>query len=191
MELELACGYILNRLKNDLPDYLHYHSVLHTHDVYAVAKQLAESEKLDAYEKQLLFTAACYHDSGFLECTIGHEAVSCRIAKEILPGYGYTADEIDQVCGIIMATKLPQQPKNRVEEILSDADLDYLGRGDFLPISNRLFFELSALGTVTSFKQWNEMQVAFMESHHYFTSTAQQFRQAKKEENLKAIKAKL
>ena len=34
-----------------------------------------------------------------------------------------------------MATKIPQKPQNHYEEVLSDADLDYLGRDDFLRLA--------------------------------------------------------
>lgn len=191
MEPERACDYILNKLKTELPDYLHYHNVGHTQDVYSVAIELAGREEIIASEKPLLFTAACFHDAGFLERAIGHENVSCRLAHEILPGFGYMPDEIERVCSIIMATKIPQQPKNHTEEILSDADLDYLGRDDFEFISDKLFSELSLLGVVSSYREWNHIQVAFMENHRYFTKTSRKLREAKKDGNLKLIKAKL
>jgi uncharacterized protein len=191
MELDRACAYILNKLKTELPEYLHYHNVEHTQDVYAVAIELARHEEIVDSEKQLLFTAACFHDTGFLERSVGHETVSCRLASQILPDFGYKPDEIERICSIIMATKIPQQPKNHTEEILSDADLDYLGRDDFQFISDKLFSELSLLGVVSSYREWNEIQVRFMENHRYFTKTSRALRQVKKDENLKQIKAKL
>jgi uncharacterized protein len=191
MELDRACAYILNKLKAELPDYLHYHNAGHTQDVYMTVIRLAELEKIADHEKQLLFTAACFHDTGFLERAAGHETVSCRLANQILPDFDYKPDEIERVCSIIMATKIPQQPKNHTEEILSDADLDYLGRDDFQFISDKLFSELSLLGVVSSYGEWNQIQVAFMENHRYFTKTSRALREAKKEENLKQIKAKL
>jgi len=191
MQFKEAGNYILNRLNNELPDHLYYHNKAHTQDVYDAAKQLAAFEKINAYETQLLLTAACYHDSGFLERTAGHETVSCRIASQTLPGYGYTESEIERICGIIMATKLPQQPKNLLEQVLSDADLDYLGRDDFPLISHKLFLEVLALGTVASKEEWDHLQVEFIGNHHYFTHSAIKLRAAKKEENLKQIKAKL
>jgi uncharacterized protein len=191
MELDRACAYILNKLAKELPHHLSYHNVGHTKDVYEVARELADHENIAEHEKKLLLTAACFHDSGFLERTTGHENVSCRIANEILPDFGYKAGDIEQVCSIIMATKMPQQPKNHTEEILSDADLDYLGRDDFQFISDKLFSELSFLGVVSSYRDWNKIQAAFMENHRYFTKTSRMLREAKKDENLEQIKAKL
>jgi uncharacterized protein len=191
MQFEEADNYILNRLANELPEHFYYHNLAHTRDVYAAVKQLAGLEKIDLYKTRLLLTAACYHDSGFLERIIGHEIASCKIAAQMLPGFDYSVDEIERICGIIMATRIPQQPQNKLEQILSDADLDYLGRDDFQPISQKLFAELSALGRVSSKEEWDHQQVEFIENHHYFTRSAITLRQAKKEENLKQIKAKL
>ena len=64
------------------------------------------------------------------------------MAREILPAYGLTRDQIDTICGMIMATRIPQSPSNQLERILCDADLDYLGRDDFYEIGGRLFEEL-------------------------------------------------
>ena len=37
---------------------------------------------------------------------------------------------------------MPQTPKNHLEEIMCDSDLDYLGRQDFYPIAETLRQEL-------------------------------------------------
>ena len=59
-----------------------------------------------------------------------------------------TEDEIERICDMIMVTKYPHQPKNITEQIICDADLDYLGRDDFFKIANSLFKELSANGSI-------------------------------------------
>jgi uncharacterized protein len=78
-----------------------------------------------------------------------------------------------------------------LEEILADADLDYLGRDDFFIIGETLYREFKTLGIVNNEEEWNQLQVRFLENHHYFTKTSVNLRQAKKEEHLKQVKAKL
>ena len=34
-----------------------------------------------------------------------------------LPEYGYSTGQIDRICGMIMATQIPQTPHNKLEEI--------------------------------------------------------------------------
>lgn len=191
MQFEQAGNYILNKLSNELPAHLTYHNADHAKDVYQAAKRIGEAEGIAGDELKLLLTAAYYHDSGFLIKADGHEEESCGIAREALPGYGYTMDEIEKICGMIMATRLPQSPTNHLEEILADADLDNLGRDDFFIISHKLFLENSFFEKVADENKWNLQQIDFIEKHQYFTKTAINLRQAKKDVNLGRIKAQV
>ncbi|WP_342646073.1 HD domain-containing protein [Mucilaginibacter sp. CSA2-8R] len=191
MRFEEAVKDIIDQLTRQLPAQLTYHSIHHIKDVYQTAKAIARQEGLSENDTHLLLTAASYHDAGFLKHAQGHEEESCRMAKAALPAYGYTSHNIEQICAIIMATRIPQTPHNLVEQILADADLDYLGRDDFFSIGNQLFTELKTAGTIHTELEWNRMQVKFMEAHHYFTGTSKRLRDAKKEANLALVKAKI
>ena len=83
---------------------------------------------------------------------------------------------------------MPQQPKTLLEEIICDADLDYLGRDDFYPISNGLMSEFIAYGIVKDAKSWDELQIKFLTAHKYFTKTAIETREANKQLRLAEIK---
>jgi len=191
MKFNEAKKFILSKLKKQLPQHLSYHSVGHILDVYESSEYIAAAEGVAGEDLQLLLTAALFHDSGFLYGHKEHEKVSCDIAKETLPQFEYTQEQIEKICGMIQATQIPQQPHNLLEQIICDADLDYLGRDDFFSIGDKLFSELSVYRIITSEKQWNTLQVKFLESHHYFTKTAIKLRKAKKDENLKLVKSKI
>jgi uncharacterized protein len=191
MRFDEASDYILKKLKNELPATLHYHNIDHTTSVVAACKQLAELENINENDTRLVLTAACYHDTGFLKNLDGHELISCEIARNTLPAYAYTEQEVNQICGMIMATQLPQSPKNHLEEILADADLDYLGRDDFFVWSNRLHLEWDALGKINGVENWDRLQINFLETHHYFTGTSLRLRLPKKAEHVNELKAKL
>jgi predicted metal-dependent HD superfamily phosphohydrolase len=191
MDINGAKQFILQKQEAELPKYLTYHSIHHIHDVYEAVCRHIEAVGLQAGDALLLQTAALFHDSGFMVQAQGHEEISCSFAQEYLPGFGYSKEQVEAVCGMIRATKIPQTPYTPLEEILADADLDYLGRDDFKPISNSLFEELKYMGAVANEQEWNQMQVRFFESHHYFTPQAKAWREAKKEENLTIIKQKL
>ncbi|WP_353127414.1 HD domain-containing protein [Parapedobacter pyrenivorans] len=187
MQLDLAEQYILNRLKEELSPDLTYHDEFHTRDVYSATLQIAQQEGVTGESLQLLLTAALFHDAGFLINAKGHEVSSCTIAQEVLPGFGYTEADIQLVCKLIMATAVPQQPLQHLEEIICDADLDYLGRDDFFRRSALLYEEMRNLGTVASEDAYDALQRAFLANHHYFTATAIRLRGKKKEENYKLL----
>jgi uncharacterized protein len=191
MQFAKAKKFILDRLKTELPAHLSYHCFDHTQDVYKAAENLCDLEKINPYQKKLVLTAALFHDSGFIIGINCHEEESCRIAEQCLPSFGYTNDDLAAIKGMIMATKLPQSPKNHLEEIIADADLDYLGRDDFFRISNLLYQEFRTAGIVNTTEDWNKLQVSFFRSHHFFTKTALKLRQDKKMAHLLAVTSKL
>jgi len=191
MNFKAASDYITIKLQEELPVHLSYHSVEHIKDVYQAAETLGKAEGISREELDLVLTAALYHDAGFLSGPKDHEQKSCDIVRDALPNFGYTNEQIEKVCGMIMATKIPQSPNNLLEQILSDADLDYLGRDDFFTIGNKLFSELSVFGFINTEDEWNALQIRFLENHSYFTKTAIALRKAKKESHLELIRAKL
>lgn len=191
MDLTRARSYIEYRLSSELPAGLSYHSPAHMRDVYAATERIAAAEGIAGSELELLRTAALFHDVGFIRQTTDHERIGCDIARESLPEFGYADTDIESICGMIMATRIPQQPNNKLEEIIADADLDYLGRDDFWTIGKQLFDELRYYGRIATVDEWNALQIRFLEQHHYFTKTAISSRAEKKEEHLKRLKAGL
>ena len=180
---------ILDKLEKELPDYLYYHNVKHTIDVVTEVELIGWGEGCSDEEILLLKTAALFHDAGHTVAYDNHEFHGTQLAREILPVYNYTPKQIDAICEIIMATKLPPKPANMLESIICDSDLDYLGRSDFIPVSNTLYEELKAQNKIGSFNDWNKLQVKFISGHQYFTKTARRLREVNKQQQIKRIQS--
>ena len=179
---------ILTRLENELDSRLGYHNITHTLDVLEQAEVLAEQEKVtDKHDLLLLKIAAVFHDSGFLFVYKNHEEKSCEIASESLRNV-FSKEDIKKVFGMIMATKIPQTPNTLLEQIICDADLDYLGRNDFEPISRNLYKEFLTFKIIPEDIIWDHVQIKFFESHHYFTGTSMSKRNGKKLKHLNILK---
>jgi len=179
---------ILSRLKNELDPRLGYHNITHTLDVLEQAEVLARQENVtDKHALLLLKTAAVFHDSGFLYVYKGHEEKGCEIASEFLRNV-FSEEDIKKVCGMIMATKIPQSPNTLLEQIICDADLDYLGRDDFEPISQTLYKEFIIFKIIPEDIIWDHVQIKFFESHHYFTGISISKRNEKKLKHLNILK---
>lgn len=188
MKLKEVEKYVIQKLNTELPKNLYYHSKAHVMDVLEAAMMYADAENIHPYEIDLLKTAVYYHDLGFTVQTKDHEEIGCEMARKTLPEFDYSPSEIETICGMIMATKIPQSPQNKLEEIIADADLDYLGREDFWEIGASLYKELKESGVLDDEKAWNRLQLNFLSKHHYFTATAKQIREKKKNEHTEQIR---
>lgn len=177
---------MLKRMGSELPAYCTYHSIAHTKDVLSAAASLAKVEGVKGEDLILLKTAIVFHDSGFIKISKGHEKQSCIFAKQILPGYEYSANQINKICSMIMATQIPQSPKTHLEKIICDADLDYLGRNDYFTISELLIQEMRAAKDISLVK-WRKIQINFFREHHYHTTSANKKRLHKKNLNMQKI----
>ena len=188
-DFEGAMLYVLDRLERELSPRLVYHSISHTRDhVVPATQRLAKMEGLDGHAYQLLQTAAYFHDIGFTEQYIDHEQAGARIAAEILPGFKYSARDIQAIQKMILATKLPQSPGSLPERILADADLDVLGRQDFLKRNQDLRTEMEAYDNYFGDAEWYGNQLRFLQAHHYWTETARRLRNATKASNIDLLK---
>ena len=180
---------VLNMLEEKLPKNLYYHNLKHTIDVTTQVEIIGRHEGISDEEMLLLKTAALFHDTGFTRTYKDHEEAGCVIAREYLPKYDYTPEQIDFICNLIMKTKLPPKPVALLEQIICDADLDYLGRADFIPVSGNLYRELRERGAIEDdIDKWNMMQIKFIEGHQYFTNSAKQMRDVNKNNQLEAIR---
>jgi len=186
-EFEMLKQNVLKRLENELPANLTYHSAVHTADVLEQAIRIAQEENINNDELMLLKVAALFHDNGFLKVYAGHEEESCRMMREQVDG-SFTGPELEKICGMIMATKLPQTPLTHLEKIICDADLDYLGREDFYQVSDLLKLEFLAYCIVKNAREWEEKQIGFFEQHHYFTATSNNKRNTAKQQRLTELK---
>ncbi len=173
--------HVLAKLKSELPQYLAYHGLNHTLDVLNVCEQYIKREKLSEEDRYLLRIGAIVHDMGFLIGPTNHEAVGAEMAGKLMKELGMEQQMINQVKGLVMATKIPQTPLNDLQKIICDADLDYLGREDYPIISVKLFAELKHMNIISTDQQWKDLQINFLKSHHFHTPFAIKNREPKKQ----------
>ena len=178
---------IIQFLDSNLPSYLTYHNTEHTLYVLEKVIHIAHKEKVKTEDLELLKVAALFHDIGFTKTHLNHEEASCKIAKIQLKNYGYSSDKINKICGMIMATKIPQKPQNHLEEILADADLEYLATSQFWKISDLLYKEYKHFNTNLSIKEWNKIQIDFINQHKFHTTYCKHYKKFRKLRNLKKI----
>jgi HD superfamily phosphodiesterase len=186
-----AEAFIASMLNEKLPATLIYHCKEHTFDVLDIAMKIARAENLSPEEIKLLRIAVLFHDAGFVHVYKNHEEKSCEMAKEFLPDFGFTQKQIGLICEMILATKVPQNPMSLMDQIIVDADLDYLGREDVFEIASKLFEELKLRNLIESEADWIPYQVEFLKKHTFFTEYSKKTRGPNKDLYLRRLMDKL
>jgi predicted metal-dependent HD superfamily phosphohydrolase len=167
-------------LESKMPN-LPYHNLNHIQDVVSASDMIAQLENASLEETRLVRLAAWYHDAGFIQSPKNHEEHGANLARETLPQFGFQDDLINVIQNMILATRLPQTPTSKLENILCDADLDYLGREDFYETGEKLFKEMLEQGAVENEREWNLVQRTFLQSHRYHTNYSKANRESSKQ----------
>jgi predicted metal-dependent HD superfamily phosphohydrolase len=177
-----------DHLLHSLPAKLFYHNATHAHDVCDAALKLGEKEGVSEDSLLLLKTAALFHDMGYLVTYHDNEKDAVKIIRKDLPGLGYSNTRIQQIASLILATRMPQKPKNKLQKILCDADLGNLGRNDFLPNTKLIWKEMQAYNVPVKEREWYKKSLQLLENHHYHTPAARALWDSGKKKNLTLLK---
>lgn len=183
---------VLEEMGKQLPKCLFFHSVEHVSDVVNNAMKIADAYKVKKKEREMLYLAALFHDIGYVKKYRNHEEEGAKIAKSYLEKIGYDEKDIQKVAKAILATKLPQEPKSRLERILCDADLANLGRDDFLLQTLLLYDESKSKRTFKGNERaWCKATLDFMRAHRYRTREAKRMWNYGKANNKKMLQRML
>lgn len=165
--------------------HLQFHNVQHTNDVVKSIRRNAVYQGLTDEEIEPLLIAAYFHDTGVRYIYKGHEYVSAANAKKFLEEVNYPRDKTRVVINCILATQMPQSPKNNFEEMICDADLSHLGKQNYFEKNELLreewreFMKLEFTDT-----EWRKLTIDFLMEHRYFTAYGKDKLQAKKRGNI-------
>ena len=184
-----VCHRILEELSKKLPEHLTYHCLEHTIDVANVCNFYIDHYMISEPIANLIRIAAVAHDYGYIIGPKDHEERSILEVRPMLTEY--SENELSLIDGMIRATKVPQKPQNLYEQILADADLDYLGREDYPELSEGLYREFLYFGVVQDESDWLNVQVGFLENHRFNTDWAKLNRSDRKGQTLNRLKAKV
>ena len=179
---------VLGILETKLPENLYYHGIHHTLGALDVCEIYISEEKINQEDADLLKVGVLMHDIGFTVTMEDHELRGVELAVKLMNKHNFDYDDIERVKELIMATEIPQNPKNHLEEIICDVDLDYLGRSDFYVISDQLFLELSIYSNIGSKQEWNKIQIKFLEDHKFHTDFAIKNRRPQKKKRILELK---
>jgi len=196
LRLKIVDHYIRELFRDELPDGIKYHDADHTlhptKGVVASANRIAISENISEHNRELLITAAYFHDTGYIREYKKNEPIAARMAGRILKLIGYKPNEVVKIQKMILSTDLESEPESHVEKILCDADLDHFGRKDFFKLDGGLREEWREKGMdVSDEVKWYKGTLEILKKHQYYTESQKKLREKEKQKNIKRLLKKL
>lgn len=179
--------------RNETERILPYHNELHTLEMVEAVRQIGNHYQLNEQDLFIVTTAAWLHDIGYYSGDVKEpEKEAAELAHVTLTEIGVDAELIKQVKGCILATRIPQEPATKLENIVCDADLFHLGSDSF-PEKDKLMRKESAIRNNKEIdkEEWRNYTIRILQTHHYHTDYCQVLLEAKKQENLKRLRKKL
>jgi predicted metal-dependent HD superfamily phosphohydrolase len=169
-----------------------FHNLFHTQQVVKATKEMIDYYHINDSNQFILLIAAWFHDTGFVSGKVeGHEMESCRIAAAFLKIYHVDQQLMQRVSSCIRATRMPQTPTSFEEKIICDADLFNLGTELFIQMTNNLRLELqNYFEKEISSREWCVNNIAFLQSHKYFTAYCRQKLEPTKQAWLRQLQTK-
>jgi tRNA A37 threonylcarbamoyladenosine modification protein TsaB len=177
--------YVLHLFKENLNEIYVYHNYTHTKRVVKSTQEIIDNSNVDAKEKDALLLAAYLHDTGYIHGAEDHEEASVMIAKEYLQNSDIDQGTIKLVQKLIRGTKFNNQPEDRLEEILRDADASHFAKDYYFETSELLKKELELRGNPFTDKEWRKENInVFTEKHRFYSDYAVKNWNVRKNENL-------
>lgn len=164
-----------------------FHDLEHTAQTVLAARLIGEGFECDNHELSLLQLAGWFHDTGYTEGADGHEERSCIHAETYLRNK-IADDDLRTILGMIRATRIPQQPKTMLEQILCDADLSHLGMETYWDRTGRLRQEfILTRNWVMGEQDWIDFEINFMMAHDYHTAIAREMFNKRKAKHVQQL----
>jgi len=187
-----ARAHVEALLKTTKPEWVKYHNFEHAKAVAKASKTIGTACRLSTEDFEGVILAAWFHDAGYVEAIKGHEEKSVEIATSFLRENGYPQKKIARVAACIRATKMPQNPKTLMEQVLCDADISHLASKGFLEVSELIRLEIEhRMGGKLTETEWLTMNRIFVAGHRYHTDYARSKYAPQLEANLAALKERL
>lgn len=183
--------YVFNLLTDKLPNTFIYHNYTHTQRVLKSTKELIDNSEITKKEAEILELTALLHDIGYTVSSENHEEESVKLAEVFLKEKDVDDNIIKAVSDCIMATKFDEEPTNKLEEIIRDADASHFGKKYFDEASEFLRKELELRGIKNySPAEWRAENIKVLTEHNFYTEYALKNWQPRKEKNLAKLMGK-
>jgi adenylate cyclase len=174
---------IIKMFDDEASPNLYFHNSSMVRNICNNVELLATAENLPDEELINLSLASVFLLTGFISDYEKPMEASVRLVEEILPDYGFSQENIE-LTGKLIKNSFEERNESLSDRILHDAKYDYLGRVDFLKLTDKLLRERTEYGKHSAKKTWIKDQKQLLTDHEFLTNTARLLRNVSVEEQL-------
>ena len=177
---------ITKMFDDEAPPNLYFHNSSMVKNISNHVELLSRAENLPDEEFINLKLASVFLLTGYISDYEKPMEASLRLVEEILPGYGFNQENVDSTKKIIRNCFTGHQ-ESLTDNILHDARYDYLGRVDYMKLTEKLLRERTEYGKHPDNKTWIEFQQKQLSDHQFLTNTAQILRSVPLEDQIAGL----
>ena len=179
---------IIKMFDDEAPPDLYFHNSALVRNISTQVDLISNAENLPEEDYVNLKLAALFLMTGYISDYEKPMEESIRLLDEVLPRYGFSKENSLMV-GRLIKNSFTDNPDTLSDQILNDARYDYLGRVDYVKLTDKLRRELSAYGKNTDRIKWIEIQRRHLIDHQFLTNSARLLRSVPLEEQVSALEA--
>jgi class 3 adenylate cyclase len=181
---------VIKLYDDDAPPNLYFHNSSLVKNICSQVDLIANAEKLAEEDYVNLKLGAVFLLTGFISDYEKPMEASMRLVEEVLPRYGFAKENTEAVNRIIR-NSFTDNPETIHDYILHDARFDYLGRVDYVKLTEKLLRELSEFGKPVDRDRWIEVQKKYLLEHQFMTETGRLLRSVPAEDQIEALRISL
>ncbi|MGA2408170.1 MAG: adenylate/guanylate cyclase domain-containing protein [Bacteroidales bacterium] len=177
---------ITKMFDDEAPPNLYFHNSSLVKNIANQVELLSTAENLLEEDFINLKLASVFLFTGFISDYEKPMEASLRLVEEILPGYGFSHENVESTKNIIRNSFNDRQ-ESLMDNILHDARYDYLGRVDYMRLTDKLLRERTEYGKHSDNKTWIETQRKQLSDHEFITKTARLLRNVPVEDQIAGL----
>ncbi len=177
---------ILKMFEEEAPPNFYFHNSSLVKNICSQVDLISNAEKLPEEEYINLKLAAVFLFTGYITDYEKPMEQAINLTAKVLPGYGFSKENIEMTSGLII-NSFNDKHESLSDDILHDARYDYLGRVDFLKLTDKLLREMSENGKQVNRSNWIPDNNKFLLDHQFRTNTARLLRSVSVEEQMAVI----
>ena len=171
---------------DEAPPNLYFHNSSMVRNISNQVELLARAESLPDEEFINLKLASVFLLTGFISDYEKPMEASQRLVEEILPGFDFNQENVESTKRIIRNCFAEHQ-ESLADNILHDARYDYMGRVDYIKLTDKLLRERTEYGKHTDIETWIGFQKKQLSDHQFITNTARLLRSVPLEDQISEL----